>query len=109
MNQAGVAAVDRTIQVVEGDVEFAKFAVHQCELGGRNTVVDRGGSAGSGWLIAIVLILAVLVGGYFLMQGTNASANKDDAIAGAAKDVGDAANKVGDAAQDAVKKLDDGK
>ena len=74
-----------------------------------HTVVDRGGSGGSGWLIAIVLILAVLVGGYFLMQGTNASANKDDAIAGAAKDVGDAANKVGDAAQDAVKKLDEGK
>ena len=74
-----------------------------------HTVVDRGGSGGSGWLIAIVLILAVLVGGYFLMQGTNASANKDDTIAGAAKDLGDAANKVGDAAQDAVKKLDDGK
>ena len=71
------------------------------------TVVSSGG--GSGWLIAIVLILAVLVGGYFLMQGTNASANKDDAIAGAAKDVGDAATKVGDAAQDAVKKIDDGK
>lgn len=74
-----------------------------------HTVVERSGGGGSGWLIAIVLILAVLVGGYFLMQGTNASANKDDAIAGAAKDVGDAANKVGDAAQDAVKKLDDGK
>ena len=73
-----------------------------------HTVVERG-SSGSGWLIAIVLILAVLVGGYFLMQGTNASANKDNAIAGAAKDVGDAANKVGDAAQDAVKKIDDGK
>ena len=73
-----------------------------------HTVVESGGG-GSGWLIAIVLILAVLVGGYFLMQNTNASANKDDAIAGAAKDVGDAADKVGNAAQDAVKKLDDGK
>ena len=72
-----------------------------------HTVVESGG--GSGWLIAIVLILAVLVGGYFLMQNTNASANKDNAIAGAAKDVGDAAGKVGNAAQDAVKKLDDGK
>ena len=75
-----------------------------------HTVVEsdrRGG--GSGWMIAIVLILAVLVGGYFLMQGTNASANKDDAIAGAASDVGDAAQKVGNAAENAVKKLDDGK
>ena len=71
------------------------------------TVVSGGG--GSGWPIALVLILAVLVGGYFLMQGTNASANKDNAIAGAAKDVGDAAQKVGIAAGDAVKKLDDGK
>lgn len=76
-----------------------------------HTVIDNGSGSGggSGWLIAVVLILAVLVGGYFLMQGTNASANKDDAIAGAAKDVGDAANKVGNAAEDAVKKLDDGK
>ena len=69
-----------------------------------HTVVDRSGG-GSGWLIAIVLILAVLVGGYFLMQGTGASANKDNAIAAAADDVGNAAQKVGDAAQDAAKKI----
>ena len=74
-----------------------------------HTVVERSGSGGSGWLIAIVLILAVLVGGYFLMQGTTASTNKDNAIAGAASDVGDAAQKVGNAAENAVKKLDDGK
>ena len=77
-----------------------------------HTVIESGsgrGRSGSGWLIAIVLILAVLVGGYFLMQGTNASANKDNAIAGAASDVGDAAQKVGNAAENAVKKLDDGK
>ena len=53
-----------------------------------HTVVERSGGGGSGWLIAIVLILAVLVGGYFLMQGTNASTNKDNAIAGAASDMG---------------------
>ena len=74
-----------------------------------HTVVERSGGGGSGWLIAIVLILAALVGGYFLMQGTNASTNKDNAIAGAASDVGDAAHKVGNAAENAVKKLDDGK
>ncbi len=74
-----------------------------------HTVVERSGGGGSGWLIAIVLILAVLVGGYFLMQGTNASKNKDNAIAGAASDIGDAAQKVGNAADNAVKKLDDGK
>ena len=61
-----------------------------------HTIVDREPRrGGSGWLIAIVLILAVLVGGYFLMQGTNASANKDNAIAEAAGDVGNAAQQVG--------------
>ena len=74
-----------------------------------HTVVDRSGSGGSGWLIAIILLLAVLAGGYFLMQGTNASANKDNAIAGAASDIGDAAQKVGSAADNAVKKVGDGK
>lgn len=70
------------------------------------TVIDGSSrGSGSGWLIAIVLILAVLVGGYFLMQGTNASANKDNAIAAAADEVGNAAQKVGDAAQDAAKKI----
>ena len=54
-----------------------------------HTVVDTGARSGggSGWLIAIILLLAIVVGGYFLMQGTNASANKDNAIAAAADDV----------------------
>ena len=74
-----------------------------------HTVIESDRRGGSGWLIAIVLILAVLVGGYFLMQGSKASSNKDNAIAGAANDVGDAAQKVGNAAENAGKKLDDGK
>jgi hypothetical protein len=74
-----------------------------------HTVVEGERSGGAGWLIAIVLILALLVGAYFLMQGTNAAANKDNAIAGAANEVGDAAQKVGNAAENAAKKLDDGK
>lgn len=72
-----------------------------------HTVVDSGARSGggSGWVIAIVLILAVLVGGYLLMQGTNASANKDNAIAAAADDVGNAAKQVGNAAENAAKKI----
>lgn len=72
-----------------------------------HTIVERDERrGGSGWVIAILLILALLVGGYFLMQGTNASANKDNAIAEAASDVGSAAEKVGSAAENAVNKLE---
>ena len=71
-----------------------------------HTVVDSGArSGGSGWMIALLLLIALGVGGYFLMQGTDASSNKDNAIAAAADDVGNAAQKVGDAAQDAAKKI----
>ena len=69
-----------------------------------HTVVDRDRGGGSGWLIAIILILALLIGGYFLMQGTNSEVARDNAVAEAAGDVGDAAKKVGDAAEDAVTK-----
>ena len=71
------------------------------------TVIDGGSarSGGSGWMIALLLLIALAVGAYFLMQGTDASSNKDNAIAAAADDVGNAAQKVGDAAQDAAKKI----
>ena len=73
-----------------------------------HTVVDREPrSGGSGWLIAIILILALLIGGYFLMQNSNSDAAKDNAIAAAADDVGAAAQKVGNAAEDAVDKIDE--
>jgi uncharacterized protein HemX len=72
-----------------------------------HTIVERDGRrGGSGWIIAIVLVLALLVGGYMLMQGTNASTSKDDAIAQAAGDVGNAAQKVGDAAEKAVDQIE---
>lgn len=67
--------------------------------------VDRGRSGGSGWLIAIVLVLALLIGGYFLMQSSSSDIAKDNAIAEAAGDVGNAAQQVGDAAQDAANNL----
>ena len=72
-----------------------------------HTVVDREPRSGGGMglMFGILLLVALAVGGYFLMQGTNASTSKDNAIAAAADDVGTAAEKVGDAAQDAAKKI----
>jgi len=74
-----------------------------------HTVVDRDRGGGAGWLIAIILILAVLIGGYFLMRSSNSEANKDNAIAAAANDVGDAAQQAGDAVENAADKATDGK
>ena len=58
----------------------------------------RRSSGGAGWLIAVVLIIAVIAGIYILSQGSASEAAKDNAIAGAANEVGEAAGKIGDAA-----------
>lgn len=63
---------------------------------------DRPRSGGAGWLIAIVLVLALLIGGYYLMQGSSSESAKDNAIAEAAGNVGEAAQSVGDAADKAA-------
>jgi hypothetical protein len=71
------------------------------------TVITDGGArrGGSGWLIGIVLLVALVAGIWFLSQGRGAEAAKDNAIAEAAGDVGDAAQKVADAAKDAAGSL----
>ena len=71
----------------------------------RHTTVVQDGesrSSGAGWMIAIVLLIAVVAGIYFLSQTMGSQTNKDNAIAEAAGDVGAAASQVGDAATDAV-------
>lgn len=55
---------------------------------------------GSGWVIAMVLLIALVVGGYFLMQMSDSRASRDNAIERAADNVGSAAKNVGDAAKD---------
>jgi hypothetical protein len=71
-----------------------------------HTVVDRDDRrGGSGWLIAVILVLALLIGGYFLLRNSNSDIAKDNAIAEAASDVGAAAEQVGEAAQDATKSV----
>lgn len=61
----------------------------------------RRGGGGSGWLIALVLVLVAVAGIYLFSQQTGAETAKDNAVAQAASEVGDAANQVGEAAQNA--------
>lgn len=71
------------------------------------TVERAPGSAGSGggimWIIVALIAIAIVA--YFLVGMNNSETRKDDAIAGAASDVGDAAKDVGDAAQKAADDL----
>ncbi|MES2302603.1 MAG: hypothetical protein V4521_11135 [Pseudomonadota bacterium] len=57
---------------------------------------------GGGWLIGLVLVIALIVGGYFLLQMQDSRSTRDDAIAQAASDVGTAAKQIGNAAKDAT-------
>lgn len=67
----------------------------------RTTIItDREKSGGSGWLVLIVLIIAIVAGIWAFTQFENSEIAKDSAIAEAAESVGTAANQVGDAAQD---------
>lgn len=71
------------------------------------TVERTPGSAGSGGGVAWILValVAIAIVAYFLVNMNASESRKDDAIAGAAKDVGGAAKDVGDAAKDAAKEL----
>lgn len=68
---------------------------------------DAAPARGSGgtMLMALVLLIAVIVGIYLYSQSTASESAKDNAIAGAASSVGDAAKKVGTAAEDAADKV----
>ena len=57
---------------------------------------------GSGWLIAIVLIIAVIAGIWFFSGMNNSESAKDNAIANAADNVGAAAQKAGNAVENAA-------
>jgi hypothetical protein len=77
-----------------------------------HTVVTDGDtrrSGGSGWVIALVLIVALVAAIWFFSGMSNSEAAKDSAIANAASDVGNAAQNVGDAAQDAANNVTDNK
>lgn len=63
-------------------------------------VVERRGMGGA--LVAIVLLAALAIGAWFLFNANKSEARKDNAVAAAAKDVGDSAKQVGDSVEKAV-------
>ena len=74
-----------------------------------HTVVsDRdGGRSGTNWGIILLILVVAIVGIFFLSQMSNSEVAKDNAIAGAADQVGEAAGQVGDAAQNAGNAVED--
>lgn len=66
---------------------------------------ERGSSGGTGIVMALVLLVAVVGGLYLFSRQNESEALRDNAVANAANDVGKAADKVGDAAQDAASNL----
>jgi len=76
--------------------------------GNTTTIVHDGPSSSGGgavWVFGIVLLLAVLAAVYFLATRSDSEAVKNNAIANAAEQVGDAATKVGTAADEAADSL----
>ncbi len=62
------------------------------------TIIERRGG-GIGMLIGIVILIAVLIGGYYLFSRQGAQNSKDAAITSAAKSVVNAADKACDAVE----------
>lgn len=66
-------------------------------------ITDQPRSGGGGtWMIALLVLVALVVGIWAFSTMGGAEMNKDNAVADAANSVGDAATQVGDAAQEAA-------
>jgi hypothetical protein len=61
---------------------------------------DGASKGGFGWMVIVVLLVAVAAGAYLFSQTSASEVAKDNAIAQAAGNVGEAANSVGEAASD---------
>lgn len=71
---------------------------------GTTTIIERsGGGGGVGIMIGIILLVALAIGAFYLINQSNSQNKRDDAIAGAAKSVEKTADKVGDAVDGSTK------
>jgi hypothetical protein len=76
-------------------------------VGPAPVTVNTAPAASSGFgLIAGLLLIAAVIGGYFLFTNYESMNRKDDAVAKAADEVGAAAKKVGNSVEKAVDKID---
>lgn len=80
------------------------------EVTHHTTIIERDSksSSGSGMVMAVILLIAVVIGGVFAFQYLQQGQIETEAISEAAGSVGDAAEQVGDAAQDAADSLNGG-
>lgn len=94
--------VDRVVERTDG---ATTERVTETPSSGGTVVVERRGGA-AGLLIGLVLVIALVIGGLYLVNQNNRENVKTDAITDAAGKVGDAAQDVGGAAKDTAKKAD---
>jgi len=66
------------------------------------TVIHERSGGGAGWFIAVILVLALILGIWYFGSVHSSQVSRDNAVASAANSVGDAAKDVGNAAQDAA-------
>jgi hypothetical protein len=69
-----------------------------------NTAPTSGGS-GFGGMIALFILFAIAIGGYFFFADSQSEVRKDNAVAEAADNVGAAAEKAGNAVEKAAEEI----
>ncbi|WP_084580480.1 hypothetical protein [Sphingomonas azotifigens] len=67
------------------------------------TVIERRGGGAGMALIGLAVLIAVVIGAFYLFNQNARENAKTNAVTSAASSVGDAAKDVGDAAKDAAK------
>jgi cytoskeletal protein RodZ len=80
---------------------MAEYRTDDTQPGARTTIIEKRGSGGT-VLIALVLLIAVAVGAWYLLTVAPAQTAKDKAVTGAATSVSQTADKVGSAVDGAT-------
>lgn len=92
--------------VIETTIERNDGVAPGVAHGAAPVTVNTAPASGGFGFIAVILLLALVIGGYFLFANNQSANKKDDAVAEAADNVGAAAKKVGNSVEKAVDKID---